>query len=83
MGRKIAVVFGGVSNENEISVITGTMAVNVLKSGGDEVIPLYISQSGEFYTGAELADINIFKGENFKRCPRAFVADGGDRKSVV
>ena len=33
MGRKIAVVFGGVSNENEISVITGTMAVNVLKSG--------------------------------------------------
>lgn len=77
MGKKIAVVFGGVSNENEISVITGTMAVNVLKSGGDEVIPLYISQSGEFYTGAELADINIFKGGNFKRCPRAFVADGG------
>ena len=30
MGKNIAVVFGGRSNENEISVITGTMAANVL-----------------------------------------------------
>ena len=34
MTENIAVIFGGASNENEISVITGTMAVNVLKSVG-------------------------------------------------
>ena len=28
----IAVVFGGASNESEISVITGTMCANVLKA---------------------------------------------------
>ena len=31
---KIAVLFGGASNESEISVITGTMCANVLKYGG-------------------------------------------------
>ena len=35
--RNIAVIFGGISNENEISVITGTMAANVLKKGGDRL----------------------------------------------
>ena len=77
MKRNIAVIFGGVSNENEISVITGTMAVNVLKSGGDTVIPLYVSQKGEIFTGEGLADINNFKGEKFVSFPRALVAKGG------
>ena len=77
MNRNIAVVFGGISNENEISVITGTMAANVLKNGGDCVIPLYISQQGEFFTGAGLADINNCKNGNFSSFPRAIVAKGG------
>lgn len=77
MQRNIAVVFGGISNENEISVITGTMAANVLKSGGETVVPLYISQKGEIYTGAGLADINNFKNGNFTVFPRAIVAKGG------
>ena len=77
MQRNIAVIFGGVSNENEISVITGTMALNVLKSGGDTVIPLYLSQQGELFTGAGLADINNFKHGGFKVFPRALFAEGG------
>lgn len=77
MKRNIAVIFGGISNENEISVITGTMAANVLKSGGDTVIPLYISQRGEIFTGEELADINSFKDGKFSSFPRAIVAKGG------
>lgn len=77
MGRSIAVVFGGISNENEISVITGTMAANVLKSGGENVVPLYISQKGEMFTGAGLADIGNFKNGNYSVFPRAIVAKGG------
>lgn len=77
MSRTVAVVFGGKSNENEISVITGTMAANVLKSGGDEVIAVYISQSGEFFTGEDLTDITAFKGGGFTRCPQALFAQGG------
>lgn len=77
MNRTVAVVFGGASNENEISIITGTMAANVLKSGGDEVVPVYIAQSGAMYTGEWLTDINNFKDGAFARFPRAAVVRGG------
>lgn len=73
----IAVVFGGVSNENEISVITGTMAANVLKTGGMRILPVYVAQSGEFFTGEELLKLNTYKQNAFKNCSRAIIADGG------
>ena len=77
MSQTVAVAFGGASNENEISVITGTMAANVLKSGGARVLPLYYSQSGELYAGDELADISTFKAGGYKSATRAIIADGG------
>lgn len=77
MSKTIAVVFGGVSNENEISVITGTMAANVLKSGGFTVLPLYISQSGDMFCDEKLCDVTSFKGGDFSRFQRAFFAKGG------
>lgn len=77
MKKTIAVIFGGVSNENEISVITGTMAANVLKSGGGQVVPLYLSQKGELYTGEQLLDINTFKDGGYEKAARASVTRGG------
>lgn len=75
MGKNIAVVFGGKSNEHDVSVITGTMAANVLKKGGDTVIPLYLTQRGDFHTGEKLLDIESFKSEIKE--PRAVVGRGG------
>ncbi len=77
MSENIIVIFGGVSCENEISVITGTMAANVLKKGGDVVIPVYISAEGEFFTGDGLADIDNFKDGGYKTFPHAVIANGG------
>lgn len=77
MNRTVAVVFGGISNENEISIITGTMAANVLKSGGDTVVPVYIAQNGAMYTGEELTDIKNFRDGQYERFPRAAVVCGG------
>ncbi|MCD7729624.1 MAG: ATP-grasp domain-containing protein [Clostridia bacterium] len=77
LNGNIAVVFGGVSNENEISVITGTMALNVLKKGGYAALPMYISQDGKFYCDGRLADIRTFKTEDFSAFARCIVADGG------
>lgn len=72
----VLVAFGGISNENEISVITGTMACNVLKKGGKSVLPLYISQSGRFYADESLADIGSFShGE--PSAPEAAFCNGG------
>lgn len=75
--KTIAVVFGGVSNENEISVITGTMAANVLKTGGMCVLPVYVAQSGEFFFGEELLKLDTYKQNGFKNCGKAIIADGG------
>ena len=77
MSEKIAVIFGGASNENEISVITGTMAANVLKGTSYDPVPVYIAQNGDIYGGELLFDIKNFKGENYKKAQRAVLADGG------
>ncbi len=58
----VAVIFGGVSGENEVSVITGAMTCNVLKNGGESVLPVYIDRSGKAFAGEELADVTSYKG---------------------
>ena len=73
----ILAVFGGKSNENEISTVTGTLAANVLKKGGEDIAALYISPEGDFYTGEELLDIKTFKDDGYKNCARAQVVKGG------
>ncbi len=50
MPKTIAVFFGGRSNEREISVITGMLAVNLLRSAF-RVIPVYLSPEGGMTTG--------------------------------
>lgn len=75
--KTIAVVFGGASNESEISVITGTMCANVLKYGGEDVLPVYISPSGGMYCGEELADISVFKRGEELKSTRCIVEGGG------
>ncbi|MDE6586368.1 MAG: ATP-grasp domain-containing protein [Clostridia bacterium] len=77
MTENIAVIFGGASNENEISVITGTMAVNVLKSAGYAVTPVYISQDNEIYCDERLGDIANFSSDKYRTFPRAIFANGG------
>ena len=77
MSENIIVVFGGTSNENEISVITGVMVCNVLKNRGYGVLPVYVAQSGEAYTGANFCDISSFTSDGYLAFPRAVVADGG------
>lgn len=77
MSKNIAVIFGGRSNENEVSVITGTMTANVLKNCGYGVITFYIAQDGKAYTGGGLTEIANFKSDGYKKFPRAFLASGG------
>lgn len=77
MAQKVAVIFGGVSNESEISVITGTMACNILENGGKEVLPVFISREGKFFAGEKLSDIKTFKNGGYSKCNAALIADGG------
>ncbi|MDE7380317.1 MAG: ATP-grasp domain-containing protein [Clostridia bacterium] len=73
----VAVLFGGVSSEHEVSVITGTLVCNVLINGGESVLPVYIDRSGNAYAGEGLADVGIYKGEGYKKFERCSLAQGG------
>lgn len=44
--KRIAVFFGGRSNEHDISIITGMYAVNLLRGAGYEVYPVYLPREG-------------------------------------
>ena len=47
----VAVFFGGVSSESEISVITGMFAVNLLRGTQYAVVPVYLPPEGGMVTG--------------------------------
>lgn len=49
--KKVLVVYGGVSPEHEVAVITALQVMNALKSAGHIVIPLYISKEGGWFLG--------------------------------
>jgi len=57
----VLVAFGGASPEHEVSVITAHQAIAVLQEGSTPVKPLYISKSGEWFTGDVLLDLKYFK----------------------
>lgn len=59
---KIGVIFGGVSNEHSISIMSGCSIVKRLNKLKYEVVPIYISKKGDWY---EVLD-NINEMPNYK-----------------
>ncbi len=75
MRKNVLVFFGGKSCENEISLITGIMACNLLDASRFEVFPVYISQSGELFCGSALLDPAAYR-EPRGRFTRAALVNG-------
>lgn len=73
----VAVIFGGVSSENEVSVITGTMVCNVLKKGGKSVLPVYVDHGGKMLTGERLADVTAYSDTGRLKAESCAMANGG------
>ncbi|MBS5023717.1 MAG: ATP-grasp domain-containing protein [Firmicutes bacterium] len=74
--QKIAVLFGGKSNENEISILTGVFVLNLIDKEKFIPVPVYIHTDGEMYTSAKMNDLNLFKKQDFSSFSRIFF-DGG------
>lgn len=58
---RIGVVFGGVSPEHEVSVISSLQAINALDRDRFEPVPIYIAKDGTWYTGPSLLDIDAYQ----------------------
>lgn len=61
MKTKVAVFFGGRSVEHEISVISALQAINAFDREKYDVVPVYISKQGKWFTGDALLEIANYK----------------------
>lgn len=61
MKTRIGVLFGGMSVEHEVAVISGLQALHALDTNLYDGVPIYISKKGEWFTGPELTSVDAFK----------------------
>ncbi|MCG8373438.1 MAG: D-alanine--D-alanine ligase [Balneolales bacterium] len=59
--KNLVVAFGGVSPEHEVSVLSAMQVLAALEQSTYELIPLYISKSGKWFTGETLKDLSNYK----------------------
>ena len=59
--KNIAVFFGGVSVEHDVSIITGALTLNSIDKEKYNAIPVYVDKDGKWYTGEKLKDVDQFK----------------------
>ena len=60
MNIKLGVIFGGVSVEHEVSIISAVQAMKAIDTEKYDVIPIYITKDREWYTGAVLKDMDTY-----------------------
>ena len=79
MKQNVVVLFGGVSVEHDISIITGSQVLASLDRERENVIPIYISKEGKFLTDENFWDVTYFaKEQNFSKAKQVFFASNGN-----
>ena len=74
--RKVAVLFGGRSCENEISVLTAVFVMRLLDRTKYTVVPVYIHLDGGMYSSEKMFDLDVFREKQLGGFERVFF-DGG------
>ena len=64
MKTNVAVFFGGRSVEHEMSVISALQAINAFNKEKYNIIPIYISKQGRWFTGENLLNIRNYRDLN-------------------
>ncbi len=81
---KVGVIFGGESVEHEVSIISAVQAMNKLDTEKYEIVPIYITKDGEWYTGGVLREIETYKDmELLKRYTKNVVLYKKDNRFVL
>ncbi len=61
MKIRLGVMFGGVSVEHEISIITAIQAMNSIDEAKYDIVPIYVAKDGTWYSGMMLKDMQIYR----------------------
>lgn len=62
--RTVAVIFGGKSVEHDVSIVTGHQVMDAFPKDKYEVVPIYITRDGKWYTGEPLRKLDNYKDDN-------------------
>ncbi len=60
----VAVIFGGRSVEHDVSIVTGHQIMGAFPEDLYEVVPVYISRDGAWFTGDPLLDLDNFANKD-------------------
>ena len=61
MKKQVGVIFGSRSCEREVAIISAVQLMRHVDRNQYDLIPVYIDEAGNWYTGEKLCDINTFK----------------------
>ena len=61
MKIRVGVLFGGMSVEHEVSVISGLQAYHAIPRDKYEPVPIYITKNGQWYTGEAVGSMDEYK----------------------
>ena len=61
MKTTVGVFFGGRSTEHEISVISALQAINAFNKEKYEIIPIYITKQGRWFSGDALLEVKNYR----------------------
>lgn len=67
MSLRLAVLFGGVSLEHEVSVITAVQLMKQVDSAKYQLMPIYIDKSGRWWTGESLTALDYYREQNLTK----------------
>lgn len=75
MKTTVAVFFGGRSTEHEISVLSANQAMHAINRERFEVVPVYISKQGHWYTGDALFDVKNYRDTKslLEKCEQVYM----------
>ena len=79
----IGVIFGGRSVEHEISVLSALQVIHAVDLERFEVVPIYISKEGEWYTGDALKSLENYKDIESLKTRSNRVVPTGDAGRLV
>lgn len=60
----VAVLFGGRSVEHDVSIVTGHQVMDAFPKDRYDVVPVYITRDGKWFTGESLRKLDNFKDDN-------------------
>jgi D-alanine-D-alanine ligase len=86
VSRRIAVILGGRSSENPISVASAASVINALEAGGDDVVTIEIDRSGQWFLDSgrrALPPGSTSEGSELERLPGRDVARTINHVDVV